>query len=472
MGIKKLFNFANLSVAKKIYVLIALAIIPIVCSNFCILAYIYQNGEHGNIEMLKELTNSVAKNLDDSIDEKKSKVKEISKNQQIMELLNTPNNSALKSSVMIILNEIQKYISYKNSEDSLFVINNQGECLTFCDVLSRNIKDIKNYQAFKESMKGNTYVLPFLNQKKQFQIFIFQPIQLKNHKIYGVLLLQLDDKYITKHFLRLLDGVPESKGLLIDNDNAMFSLSKYNEKFLSTKIPLFINKKNNSIRLLNNFSIDMNQLLTQQDFIKKVIRRESKTFEKKINHRIYVSTILPKQHWIIGVNVPEFEIFRDLLNLIRINVVIVIIVSSITIALALFLGDTISKPIHVLIKTAQAIDRGDFEQVTKIANYMKTRENDTSTVKIENLTKLDSNILINNSNRQDDLGQLIRVFMQMASHVKEREQNLEKQVKKLNIQLEIDNQKRIKDVNTLTENENFENLKLTVSVLKQNRDKS
>ena len=69
---------------------------------------------------------------------------------------------------------------------------------------------------------------------------------------------------------------------------------------------------------------------------------------------------------------------------------------------------------------------------------------------------------------QDDLAQLIRIFIQMANRVEQREQNLQRQVKKLNIKLEIDQKKKLKDVKNLTENDEFKNIKSIVTMLKNN----
>lgn len=66
--------------------------------------------------------------------------------------------------------------------------------------------------------------------------------------------------------------------------------------------------------------------------------------------------------------------------------------------------------------------------------------------------------------RQDELGQLARVFQQMVRQVQHREEKLKRQVEELRI--EIDQTRRIQDVSQITETDYFQQLKRKVKQLR------
>lgn len=443
MNIIKSLNLTNLSIGKKIYLLVAIAIIPISISTIISLMSIYNKGVEGNFSVLSGLTNRIANNLDDFIDKKKYNLHEISKNEQIINLFSTPksNSSAIKT-----LNEIKNYISAKDSKTFLSLINLQGECI-FCDD-ALNMKGIKNLPIFKEVLEDKTYVNLSMNKNREFELIISHPVKNNQNEIIGVIIFKsdkLEQKYIWDDFSYLLHDKQKANILLADTNthNLLISnqLTFQNQDLLMT--PLKMTGR------------DIKQLLTHQN---------GSYYQD--NYKMYAFATLPKQGWIMSVNVPKEERLEYLSNLFQSNTRMILITVGIIIFITLHFCNTISQPIRVLIKTAKAVDLGDFEKVYEIARIVKIRENNKLT-KSEKPTKRDGDILIKTSKRQDDLGQLTRVFIQMASNVKEREQNLHKQVEKLHIK--IDQQKKMRDVENLTDNESFENLKSTVNNLKNRR---
>lgn len=127
--------------------------------------------------------------------------------------------------------------------------------------------------------------------------------------------------------------------------------------------------------------------------------------------------------------------------------------------MALFLGNTISEPMRFIFKTAEAIDKEDFELVKEINDSVTKKEN----VNLEQ----DDSILTKTYNTQTDIGQLLHIFMQMVRGFITREENLKKQVEELNLKLEVDENKKIDAVNKLTDNEEFENIKSKVDMFKE-----
>lgn len=71
--------------------------------------------------------------------------------------------------------------------------------------------------------------------------------------------------------------------------------------------------------------------------------------------------------------------------------------------------------------------------------------------------------------RNDELGQLARVFQNMVQQVKQREENLKQQVEELKI--EIDKAKKDKQVADIVENDSFKSLKEKLKRLKKEQKK-
>ena len=122
-----------------------------------------------------------------------------------------------------------------------------------------------------------------------------------------------------------------------------------------------------------------------------------------------------------------------------------VVVGGITAIIALLLGLSISRPIHALTVAAQALEYDDFD-----AHVLELHES---------LAQL--------AHRQDDIGQLVRVFLQMAEEVRMRDQKLKMQVQELHI--EIDEAKRASQVTEITENEYFQQLQKKIQKLKEHK---
>jgi len=75
--------------------------------------------------------------------------------------------------------------------------------------------------------------------------------------------------------------------------------------------------------------------------------------------------------------------------------------------------------------------------------------------------------------RNDELGGLARVFSRMAEQVQSREQNLKEEVRelqvKINLFIEIDQNRREMQVREITETEYFDQLRRRVQAMRQKR---
>ncbi|WP_013322833.1 HAMP domain-containing protein [Gloeothece verrucosa] len=99
------------------------------------------------------------------------------------------------------------------------------------------------------------------------------------------------------------------------------------------------------------------------------------------------------------------------------------------------------KQVEKITRAAAAIEQGTFE--------------------IESLNEVAA--------RDDQLGQLARVFQNMVKQIKEREEKLKQQVEELKI--EIDKTKKDKQVAEILETDNFKNLKRKLNRLKNKQNK-
>lgn len=460
MSIAKLFSFNNLSVTTKIYILITVAIIPISVSTLSSLGYIYYQGEKGKLNHFEELITRVAKKIDETIDEKNNKLEQISKSEEIIALLsNQEQNKSQSSTITESLNKFENFITSKNTQNHLNLLNKKAECVTSCNI-SVDIKENQNLPIFKKALQGENYVTLLINEKNQkTEMLISHPVKSKKGEIIGVIILRLDEKSVEKYiwsgFSKLLSEIPDSKVFLINQNNLMIIKTE--------KSPIF----QQIITKGNQNEAALFPLLNDKTFINQLVNHQPNIYHKISHNRIYVSTLLANKKWVIGIDLPKNIALNNLFLIIIINVTLFIVVGTITILTALYLGKNISKPINLLTRIAQAVDRGDFEEVAKIQNILNSKKKDLRTRRTKSTNK--DIIILNKSIKfQDDLAQLIRIFIQMANRVEQREQNLQRQVKKLNIKLEIDQKKKLKDVKNLTENDEFKKIKSIVTMLKNN----
>ncbi len=152
---------------------------------------------------------------------------------------------------------------------------------------------------------------------------------------------------------------------------------------------------------------------------------------------------LATQPWVLGVSQSKAEFTAPLNRLIWLNSSSVLIVGVITAIIALLLGLSISRPIHALTAAAQALEDDDFDSHVLELHH--------------NLAQL--------ADTQDDIAQLIRVFLEMAEEVRMRDQRLKMQVEELRI--EIDETKRANHVAEITENEHFQQLQQKIQKIRE-----
>lgn len=191
---------------------------------------------------------------------------------------------------------------------------------------------------------------------------------------------------------------------------------------------------------LANRALQKNQLSLAQ--IKS--QRELVYNDPNFGQKYYVS-LKPTKYldWTVGTVIPE-SVFLEQIN--RNQQILLVVVGSLIIVAAtsaIFLSDRlIARPILAITQAAASIEAEKFELNS-----------------LESVTK-----------RTDELGQLARVFQQMAREVYEREQRLKQQV--IELQIEIDQTKRERQVAEITETDYFQELQKKAKKLRKKAEGS
>ncbi|WP_448570588.1 HAMP domain-containing protein [Trichothermofontia sp.] len=182
-------------------------------------------------------------------------------------------------------------------------------------------------------------------------------------------------------------------------------------------------------------ALSFNNLSTQQSF-------RYRNPETKENFFVSFSP-LGYHQWMIGTVIPEAlylkDIQRNLQTLIIMLISMILIISSLVFLLAKY---WLAKPILQITKTAAAIEQGDFKAIALAAVMERT----------------------------DELGHLARVFNRMAQEIYGREKELKQQVTQL--QVEIDEAKRAKEVKDIVESDFFKDLQKKARTMRQRRSSS
>ncbi len=177
----------------------------------------------------------------------------------------------------------------------------------------------------------------------------------------------------------------------------------------------------------------------QLDFAKLDRRRDLSNRNNVLGEAFYVSfSSLDRLDWIVGTVIPESIYLQEINRNKRILVIIVVSFIGAAAALALYFTDrVIAAPILSITNAANEIESGEFDDLG-----------------------LDKVI-----DRTDELGQLARVFQNMAREVYSREERLKQQVQQL--QIEIDHSKRQKQVQEIVETDFFQNLQAKAQLMRR-----
>jgi C4-dicarboxylate-specific signal transduction histidine kinase len=293
---------------------------------------------------------------------------------------------------------------------------------------------------FRASIQGQPYVSSVLvgTTSGRPGIYFSNPVRSESGKIMGVAVLKIKGEEIWA-IVNALQAGSGSYAFLVDQQGVI--ISHPDKSLLYHSLAPLPPEKRKQVETDRLYGIEQIESLD----IPKLAAAMVGT--KEIGHTSYYSpqeqtrqmvgfAPLEEQPWVLAVNKPNAQFAAPLNHLIWQNSRSLLAVGAIAAIIALLLARSIVRPIHALTKAAQALEEDDFEPQA----------------------------LAEVSRSDDDIGQLVRVFLQMAQKLKAREQNLKQQVMELRI--EIDEAKKVRQVAEITETDDFQQLQKKVQKLR------
>ncbi len=418
--------------------LLCAALAPMSFTAYYNLQRSLQSLEASEYRKLELLATSTASRLDQLIVDIQRIVVQVSSDRNVVGfLVSTPpaKRETLRQELQQTLSNI--FRSHPDF-DAVFLMDKSGRC-----VASTDRKFVGQNYAFREyftqAIGGRSYVSSILvgETSKRAGLFLSHPVRSPKGEIVGVTVLKIKGENIWAIANTLQLG-SSSYAFLIDQHGVIISHRDRSLLYHSLNpLPPHTLKQvltdrrygQNQIKSLNIPQLKVMVMATEPG-------HTSYRSPPTQIPRIVGFAPLQVQPWVLGVSQPKTQFAAPLNRLIWQHGRSVIIVGSITAIIALLLARSISRPIRALTAAAQALEQGDFNPQA----------------------------LAFVSRNHDDMGQLVRVFLQMASEVKAREQNLKQQVVALRI--EIDQTKRAKDFMEITENEHFRQLQTKIQKLR------
>jgi C4-dicarboxylate-specific signal transduction histidine kinase len=432
INLHRLFYPPAWSIAVKLSVaLLTVAIAPMGLASYYNLQQSLDNAKSSEYRKLELLAASNVGRLDQLISALQGVVVQVGTDRSAIAFLaaTTPQQQAsFRSSLQQKLNNI----FYSNSDyDAVYLLDKKGRCVASTDAafLDRNY-NFREY--FQEAIRGRDYISGILVGKttKRPGLYLSSPVRANSGEIVGVAVIKIRAEKIWALVNSLQVGSGGS-AFLIDQYGVI--IAHRDRAFLYRSLAPLSSETMQYIVADRRYGLDRIESLNLPDLASVAIGA------KEPGHASYrspgdktIQTIgfapLQVQPWVLGVTKPREQFVAPLERLIWQSTSRVFIVGAIAAFVALFLARSITKPISLLTGAAEALEREDFKPQT----------------------------LAVVSHSQDDMGQLVRVFIQMASEIEARQQKLKQQVQELHI--EIDETKKARQVAEVTGTEYFQQL--------------
>ncbi|GAA6623367.1 Nif11-like leader peptide family RiPP precursor [Scytonema sp. NUACC26] len=437
----RLFYPPTWSIGTKLSVaLLSVTLIPMSFTTYHNLQESLKNAKDSEYRKLELLATSNASRLDQLIIDIQRVAVQVSTDKDVVGFLasTTPQKQeSFRSSMQRTLDNVFR----SNPDyDVVYVIDSNGRCLAATDptFIGQNYA-FRKY--FGSSIQGRPYVSSILVGKtsKRPGIYFSNPVRSETGKIVGVAVLKIKGEDIWS-IVNALQAGSQSHAFLVDQYGVIISHPDKSLLYHSlTKLPPEKLKQIESDRPddVNQIkNLDVPELAAVMVGAKDTGRTSYYSPLEKTRQTIGFAP-LEVQPWVLGVNKPNEKFYDPLNHLIWQNSLSLLAVGAIAAIIALILARSIARPIRALTKAAETlVEQDDFDS--------------------QKLTEV--------SRTTDDIGQLVRVFLQMAQQVKAREQKLKQQVKELYI--EIDEAKKARQVAEITQTDYFEQLQKKARKLK------
>ena len=428
----RLFYPAAWSIKTKLSVaLLSVALIPMSFTAYYNLQQSLESAEKSEYRKLELLATSNASRLDQLIIDIQRVVVQVSTEPNVVGFLasTTPQKQGgFRPSMQRTLDNVFR----SNPDyDAVYLMNREGRCLAATDpTFIGQVYAFREY--FRQAIQGRPYVSSILVGETTGGpgLYFSSPVRSSSGKIVGVAVLKIKGEEIWA-IVNALQVGSEGYAFLIDQQGVVISHPNKSLLYHSlVPLPPETHKQVLTDRLYGRDqieSLNVPELATAMARAKQPAHTSYYSPWERSRQMVGFAP-LDVQSWVLGVNKPKAQFAAPLNSLIWQNSRSVLAVGAIAAIIALLLARSIAKSIHALTKAAQALEQEDF----------------------------DPQALAEASRSQDDIGQLVRVFLQMAQKVKDREQKLKQQVMELHI--EIDEVKKARQVAEITQTDYFQQL--------------
>jgi C4-dicarboxylate-specific signal transduction histidine kinase len=442
----RLFYPPAWSIAAKISAaLVSAVLIPMSFTTYYNLRQSLYSVEAGEYRKLELLATSTASRLDQLIIDIQRVIVQVSSDRNVVGFLIAPTSKEQQAHLADLQQTLQNVFLSNPDFDAVFVTDKQGRAVAATDPTFVG----QNYafrEYFRSSIQGNSYVSTILvgETTKRPGMFFSQPVRSPSGSIVGVMVLKIKGSDIWA-IVNALQAGSQSYAFLIDEQGVMISHADQSLLYHSL-VPLppdilkqVVAERRYGLEQIQSLNIPELQLMVRA----KESGHTTYRFPRQERPRMIGFAPLEQQPWVLGISQPKAQFAVPLNRLIWMHGTSVVVVGGITAIIALLLARRISQPIHALTVVAQGLENEDFD-----AHVLEMQHSLTEA-----------------SHSQDDIGQLVRVFLKMAETVRMRNQKLKMQVRELSI--EIDETKRAGQVGEITENEHFKQLQRKIQKLKE-----
>ena len=430
--IHRLFYPPAWSIAAKVSAaLLAAALIPMSFNAYYNLQRGLKRAEEGEYRKLELLANSTASRLDQLIIDVQHTVVQVSTESSAIAFLSATTIQKQKAVQADLQESLENVFRSNSIYDAIYLMDAKGNCVASTDSAFIG----KNYsfrEYFQQAMEGQSYISSILMGKTTTRpgLYLSHPVRVADGNIIGVAVIKIKEEDIAK-IVNGLDLEPESYTFLIDQIGVI--ISHPNKSLLYHSLETLSAQTQQQIKNDQRYHLEQIDSLNLNQLAKAMVGATESghvSYESSLEEerRMVGFAPLEVEPWILGVNKPEIIFTAPLRHLIWQNSISLLIVGAMASILAIILAQSIAKPIKELTAAAEAIEQDRFE----------------------------SERLIQFSDKRDDIGQLVRVFIHMAHQVKVREQKLKQQVEKLNF--DIDETKKERQVAAVTGTEYFQQL--------------
>ena len=439
-----LFKPSRWSIGIKILVAILLAaILPMIVVVNYNLQQSLERIEASQYYELELLAATKANQLDRLISDRQNNLNVISIDSQIRSFLasDSTKREELRSGLQSIL---KKTLYSDPSYDAVYLLGKEGRCIASTNPLFMG----ENYafrSYFAEAIKGNSVATDILfgASSKQAGLYTARAVRSPENSLLGVVVLKINQKEIWS-LINEVEADSPTDTMLVDRYGIIVSHSNPNFQYKSLA-PL-TKKTQEKIVAQKRYDSKSVENLGLAELANKIIKA------KQVGHMSYYSAsektditigfaplkIVP---WVIGVTKPKAVFLTPVNNSIWQSISSVLLVTGIATLASFVIAWSIVKPIRLLILGGRSLAQDRF--------------------KPDSLTKV--------ARSKDDVGELARVFLDLAQKVEEREQELKQQVSQL--QIEIDEGKKKRDVAEVTNTDYFKQLQRKANKMKQPGDK-